>query len=122
MQSRIRHLVIWMLAFLVPIQGFAAVLGHCGQVPSHRAAEISSLVADAGQPCPLHAVNRDGTPSHQTDDHATHGGACAACCAVPVPQVNLVAASMAVVTDFPHPLDRIAQFIPSGLKRPPSEI
>jgi len=29
---------------------------------------------------------------------------------------------MAVVTVFPHPLDRIAQFIPSGLKRPPSEI
>jgi hypothetical protein len=125
MHSWIRIFVVWMLAVLLPVQSFAATLGHCGGAGAHPVAGIGAALSDTGTvdaPCAHHALRQGGSAGQGLDHHQSHGAACAACCAVPASPIGFTVSPLPAATAFPPVIDRLAQFVPPGLKRPPSEL
>jgi hypothetical protein len=121
MHRWIRILVCWTLAVALPAQSFAMGLGHCDGSGGHPAAgQVASQPALPGAPCANHPAGQPGSSAPALDHHASHGAACAACCAVPASIYALAAPAQPVAAVFPPVIDRLAQFIPTGLKRPPS--
>ena len=122
MKARSRLLLACMLAIVLPMQSFGATLAHCR--PNAGAAS-NAIMARLEAPCAHHAMGATGDKSHEapsTQHAGGHGAACAACCGAPAPQAELASAARAEATSFPRVDERFAQFIPAGLKRPPSEL
>jgi hypothetical protein len=121
MHRWIRILVCWTLAVALPAQSFAMGLGHCERRGGHPAAgSVMAQIALPGAPSASHHSDQPGSSGQGLDHHASSGAACAACCAVPASIIAFVAPTRPVATVFPPVIDRLAQFIPPGLKRPPS--
>jgi hypothetical protein len=132
MQSWNKLLVVWLLALLLPLQSLAAMNRHCSEGSVRP--EVGAVVAvdQARVPCAHHmkhevnskagskAGSQADSPAQWHSSHAQHGADCAACCAVPVAQLGVDAVISPVIAAFPPVIDQFAQFVPPGLKRPPS--
>jgi hypothetical protein len=122
MRSWKKAVIVCVLAFTLPVQTFAAALGHCGSANLNLHLSAATPMTAAGQPCAHHTQSQDGAPAQPSDHPFAHAGACAACCAVPTALTGFTAAAVSAATSFPLVIDRNPQFVPSGLKRPPSAV
>jgi len=117
MQSWSKLLVVWLLAVLLPIQSIAAMIGHCDG-GSVRPDSAVTMKDQAQEPCAHHATHQ---PTQKHDGHAEHAG-CAACCAALAAPLSFDAIALPVASVFPSVVNQFAQFVPPGLKRPPSAL
>jgi hypothetical protein len=116
-----RLLLALIAALLLPVQAFAVAGMHCGGVPHPASVHaVAGQAPAAGQPCAMHESRSGGLPGQVTDPHAFHGAACAACCAAPASTTALALPVRPGAVSFAPVAERFAQFVPPGLKRPPS--
>ena len=113
MKTACRIFVVYLMALMLPAQSFAATLAHCAGDAHHSHA----VVAEADHPCAHHTHKASTT--QQTDQHAD-GAACGACCAALASQVTLSTFAPIESERFAIVDSHFVDFIPSGLKRPPS--
>lgn len=134
MHTLIRHLVMWLLALALPLQGAAAATRlHCE--PAQQTAGVSHGARSAHDHA-AHVHHEDLAASHHADaasgasssDHAAAAphtqlscSACAACCpAAAIPAAPLVvAAAEKVETVLPVISDVAVMFLTGGPDRPP---
>ena len=134
----IKILVVWILAFVLPVQGFAAAtMMNCEQSHSHEAKSLAE-----GHSHAIHSGHYEGV-SHEaavhkdvadaTDNHATHHssstnhtcshcGTCTVCCT----STAIVGSSLRVPAQFDNSKANLAynaaqftSFISAGIERPP---
>lgn len=143
MNRFLKTLLLWLLAFALPVQGFAAVAKlSCGPIHQHGAAVTVSHAdhSHAGAMSPHvghdHAHHADMTvlavgtgadDSTGTADKPVNGkcSACAACC-VGVTILPTVSNWSPAVSDsspaITPPPSIFSGYIPDGLKRPPKSL
>ena len=139
MRTLIRHLVMWLLALALPLQGAAAATRlHCEPAPKAVSASLHARMAhhhaahaDDGRAASHHADTAAGfdAPEQVSSSHEqgpaqgtkVSCSACAACCtAAAMPAAPLVvAAADNVETVLPVASDVTAIFLTGGPERPP---
>jgi|SRR5450631_2919839 len=120
MQSWSKLLVVWLLAVLLPMQSIAAMIGHCGAGSVRSESGAEARIEQMQMPCAHLLKHHESAPNQKPGNQAAHEVGCSACCAVPAAQTGFDASALPVVATFPPVIDQFAQFVPPGLKRPPS--
>jgi hypothetical protein len=117
MRRSLKHLLLWLLIAVLPLQGFAAVMLHGWTMPAPAMASMPAM-DHAAMAASGHDACMDASPAGEQ-----HGcSASAACC--------IGAAVLPGLPDFTLPLDApdvhqawiitpVAGHIPDGLERPP---
>jgi hypothetical protein len=119
-----RHLLVWCLALLLPLQGLAAGVGlHCAVMAA------SSSATQATPPCHAEANTTEGTTQHTAaavagdlpTDNAHGCSACAACCiATALPSHSRWAPAAEPAPTHPSATQaHRASVTAAGLDRPP---
>jgi hypothetical protein len=114
-------LLVWLLAVLLPVQSIAAILGHCSGGGSRPVSASGVMVERVHEPCPHQMMLHDAAPATH-DGHSEHGAGCASCCALACAPAGFEAPAHRALAAFPAVIDQFAQFVPPGLKRPPSSL
>ncbi|MFJ9449675.1 MULTISPECIES: hypothetical protein [unclassified Herbaspirillum] len=133
MTSRVKILLLWLLAFAIPVQGFAAAV-QAGCAPSHPM-QMSAMVAPAAADAHHHAghdmhdVNTQADtdhPSHTQHQHKASSASCSSCSVCTIGAVLPLALDKLIilpvsadihVADTPH---GFVGYTPENPERPPS--
>jgi hypothetical protein len=122
MQSLSKLICVWLLAVLLPIQSIAAMTGHCSRGSAGSASGEATRLSQMQMPCAHSMRQRDEAPNQKHQDPYGHESNCSACCAVPTAQARFDAVALPTVAPFALVIDQFAQFVPPGLKRPPTSL
>jgi hypothetical protein len=121
MPSRIRAVLMWVLLFALPFQGYAAAtLPGCG--PDHHRVSAHAMSAAAPVAASAHVHLHDAAADdHHADPMASKCSVCAACCvgaALPAAPLLFSAASSAAAPTAWLSIGKVG-FLTGGPDRPP---
>ncbi|MEO6918937.1 MAG: hypothetical protein ABI171_08000 [Collimonas sp.] len=124
--TRLKNLLILLLALALPLQGYAAAaMVFCGSENVTTSPVAANVAGHAGMAHHHADAQTAGQPAHGGHDHASQGhscSSCAACCVGVLPMDSPLATlqPLPVIHPLSSPLSGFVGYTPENPERPPS--